>query len=770
MKNNRILALLLAIVMVVGLLPLAAMATGTTTVTVEASKAEVDQDDVITFTVSIQSTEKVMAVTLYPVIPAGLTYVAGSCKIVDGAAAAMGATQTGDVAYFEEQGDVQQLGIAVGAADGLTGITSKLAVATFQCKAEKGGNYEVSMGVGEDGDIGDINGASVEFTAAPATVSVKKTKITPDSLTLTYADTLAIADKNFSGTAAAAISGKDDEGDDLPASELAKVTYTVDKAWAAVAADGTVSIKDIAAAEAGNITVTAKLGTVTTTATVAVTKAAATVETVTVAGPTAAIIKADENQNYTFTATVKDQYGAEMAGQTIAWTTEPSTLPEGLTFADGVLTVSKDTPAASKGDVKITATVGGKTGEITTKVTDIEFPGLADAVKVATKATYGDKWSKIVTIPATFAGKAGETVVNGTLTLKYDGEEIPAAAEEGPAFQVIFNAEGFENVVAFEGKAPAIAKKPVTVTVKDVDVKIGDDMPAISNTEVFGWTADGLVGDDEITGTASYAFYAKGDDGEPSETATSYASITSDEAAEYAIVASGLTASDNYDLTVVPGALTIKKKSSLLPNYGFTTKPGEPTGGNGQNNDPVEKTPTFEDVTADDWFFDAVEFVADKKLFNGTSETTFSPNANMTRAMVATVLFRLDGAEKTDVAAAFEDVAEDTWYTDGVAWAAEKGVVTGYSETVFAPDDNVTREQLAVMLYRYVGEPEVDAEMGMAGFNDVDAISEWAATAMRWAVQNGILVGKDGAMLDPAGNATRAEVATMLQRFVNLEK
>lgn len=759
---KKALSIVLCIVMVLSMVSMTAVAAGEDVVlTVAADKQDANRGDTVTFTVTLAPISKGTASFSFKLdIPEGLTYVAGSAKFSDAVKTSMGAKEADN---WEETG----LLVAIyGLGDGYT-ATTNTEMLTFDCTVDADAKGAKSVGLKEV-EFFDANDAAMTAASTPVSVTaLKGGNYTPASIDMSYG-ALDITDKTAKTVTPANITGLDTEGDALPASDLATITYafkgTAPAGLSIDAKTGKVTVTDAGAVVAGTVTVTATLGTTTVKKDVdiTVTKAAAAPETVTVTGPTAAIIKADADQTYTFTATVKDQYGAEMAGQTIAWTTEPGTLPEGVSFAEGVLTVSKDTPAASKGDVKIIATVGGKTGNITTKVTDIEFPGLADAVKVAATATYGDKWSKIVTIPATFAGKAGETTVNGTLTLKYDGEEIPAAAEEGHAFQVIFNAEGFENVVAFEGKTPAIAKKPITIKANDVTVNVGADVAEIE----YSYTADALVGADALAGTATYATFAMNEDGTKGEAA----SVSTEEPADYVVEVSGLTPpSENYELTFEAGTLTVKKKSSIAPAIGTGTKPGEATGGNGQK-EPVVEMAKFEDVAEDDWFYGAVEFVVSKGLFKGTSETTFAPNANMNRAMVATVLFRLDGATKADVAAAFEDIEADTWYTDGVAWASEKEIVKGYSETVFAPNDNVTREQLAVMLYRYVGAPEVDAEMGMAGFNDVDAISEWAADAMRWAVQNGILVGKDGGMLDPAGNATRAEVATMLQRFVNLEK
>lgn len=171
----------------------------------------------------------------------------------------------------------------------------------------------------------------------------------------------------------------------------------------------------------------------------------------------------------------------------------------------------------------------------------------------------------------------------------------------------------------------------------------------------------------------------------------------------------------------------------------------------------VDNTKTFADVADTFWGADAVAFASSRELFNGTSATDFSPNAPMNRAMIVTVLARLDGVDTT---------AGSTWYEAGVQWAVSSGISDGSGL-----DQNLTREQLATMLYRYAQYKGYDVSVGentnILSYSDVSSVSEYAMEAMQWACGAGIIGGKDG-MLDPAGNATRAEVATMLMRFVAL--
>lgn len=169
----------------------------------------------------------------------------------------------------------------------------------------------------------------------------------------------------------------------------------------------------------------------------------------------------------------------------------------------------------------------------------------------------------------------------------------------------------------------------------------------------------------------------------------------------------------------------------------------------------------FTDVAADAWYADAVEYVRSSGLMNGTSATTFSPNSTMTRAMLATVLYRAEGSPAVTASADFRDVTADAYYADAVAWASESGVVSGYGNGMFGSNDPVTREQIAVILWRYEGSP---APLGESvPYADQASISSYAVTAVAWARENGIINGMSGNRFAPSEHATRAQVATILR-------
>ena len=171
----------------------------------------------------------------------------------------------------------------------------------------------------------------------------------------------------------------------------------------------------------------------------------------------------------------------------------------------------------------------------------------------------------------------------------------------------------------------------------------------------------------------------------------------------------------------------------------------------------------FADVSSGDWYYDAVVYVYKNGLMDGTGPAAFAPTTVLTRSMAAQVLWNLADSPAVPGTAGFTDVPSDAWYAGAVNWSASRGIVTGYSTGAFGPEDAVTREQLAAMLYRYAGTPEPTGSLD--GFNDKDAVSDYAADALCWAVDEGLLTGKGGGWLDPAGTATRAEMAAILMRF-----
>ena len=176
----------------------------------------------------------------------------------------------------------------------------------------------------------------------------------------------------------------------------------------------------------------------------------------------------------------------------------------------------------------------------------------------------------------------------------------------------------------------------------------------------------------------------------------------------------------------------------------------------------------FTDVSEKDWFYGDVMFVYENGLMLGTSKTLFSPYGTATRGMMATILWRMEGSPAPKGKNSFTDVEAGKWYADAITWTAENGIFAGYGKDKFGPDDPITREQLAAIFYRYADYKGYDLTVkgNLDKFKDADKITDYAKTAMQWAVGSSLVKGKSGNLLDPQGTATRAEIAAMLHRFI----
>ena len=180
----------------------------------------------------------------------------------------------------------------------------------------------------------------------------------------------------------------------------------------------------------------------------------------------------------------------------------------------------------------------------------------------------------------------------------------------------------------------------------------------------------------------------------------------------------------------------------------------------------------FNDVLDENaWYYDAVYAAWDAGLMNGVGEGLFAPNATLDRATLATVLYREAGEPAAKGTASFTDIAEGQWYTDAVNWAAEQGVVNGYPDGTFRPEAPITRQEMATMLYRYwklQGGRYTAKDDVLAGYQDRGEVADWALEAMSWTVQSGIIVGMTPTTLNPAGSATRAQVALVLVNYLKM--
>ena len=300
------------------------------------------------------------------------------------------------------------------------------------------------------------------------------------------------------------------------------------------------------------------------------------------------------------------------------------------------------------------------------------------------------------------------------------------------------------NVILRNGKlniSPAL----LTVTADDKSVYYGRSTPT------YTFSISGFKGNDTINGLiGSPAFsceYARGS-----------------AEGEYDINISGFTA-NNYSFEYVSGKLKVLPplSSGGSGGSGGVVSPVVPVVVEEQYDNP------FGDVNEDDWFYEAVAYVNKAGIMSGTGITTFEPYLDTTRSMIVTILYRMEKEPEIMKLSSFNDVVDGLWYNDAIAWGAEYGVVKGYDSETFGPNDKITREQLAAILYRYAsykGYIGNDFSSDLSMYQDYEDISSWAVESMKWAVSQGIITGTSSTTIDPQGYATRAQTAACLMRFM----
>ncbi len=183
---------------------------------------------------------------------------------------------------------------------------------------------------------------------------------------------------------------------------------------------------------------------------------------------------------------------------------------------------------------------------------------------------------------------------------------------------------------------------------------------------------------------------------------------------------------------------------------------------------PQNGAMNFSDVKENQWFYEAVKFVYEAGLMNGEGENSFNPNGNLNRAMLVTILYRLEQSPEVTTASKFTDVKAGQWYSEAVIWASENGIVNGYEDNTFKPMNNVSREEMAAMLMRYAKFKQIDvsATKDISGYQDAAQVAEWAKQNMAWSNSAGLIQGDEHNNLNPQGKATRAEAAMILMRLV----
>ncbi|MFQ8984650.1 MAG: S-layer homology domain-containing protein [Evtepia sp.] len=397
-----------------------------------------------------------------------------------------------------------------------------------------------------------------------------------------------------------------------------------------------------------------------------------------------------------------------------------------------------------------------------------------DAVYLDAKATEG----LIVKAGATLNVTAGK---DGNDRIELSTEAVSKSELNGTIIGTVDLPEGASHwVVTYKDngknwKVELVAKNSATITLPEI--------PDQGYNHFQGWTDQNgkhYEGRQEVTISSNMTFTAVWTYIPPANPnyridipAAEGGTVTADPAAAKAGAKVTLTATPDEGYAV--GTITVtdrfgdavKVTENADGTYTFTMPNGQVTvkATFVETEEPAPAEP-FPDVDENDWFYDEVVYVYENGLMNGVENNQFAPNTATNRAMLATILYRLAGEPAVSGDLPFTDVESGTWYTDAVLWAAQNGIVNGLGENTFAPMNTLTREQLVTMLYRYAEAEgyDVSAAADLSGYPDAGKVQPYAQKAMSWAVAEGIVEGMDG-NLNPAGNATRAQIATILMRF-----
>lgn len=449
---------------------------------------------------------------------------------------------------------------------------------------------------------------------------------------------------------------------------------------------------------------------------------------------------------------------------------------------------------------------GGSTGGGSTGTTPDASQGAFALVCDRKSLTYGETLA-LRTTGGSGSGSVRYTVdtrLGGGATVDQDG--VLTATKVG---EVVVSAtkDGDDRYQAATSQAVILSIQPATITIQvgDRTAQVGDTAPAAAD---LGYTVKGLVGRDTLAKAPTLSYVAKPNMGRAG-TATVRASgakvpdggnyvptityrdgtltiraavlypITVEKPTNGTLTVDRTTAAegDSVTVTAMPGKGYVLDRLTVETDRGGTVRTTQKGGDRYGFTMPAravtvsavfraaEQLP-FTDVRTGDWWYGNVLYVYEKGLMTGTSQTTFSPQATTTRGMIVTILHRLAGSPGAG-GAPFTDVAAGQYYAVPIAWAASYGIVNGYDAARFGPNDPITREQMAAILYRYAGRMGYDttAQGDPSQFRDSGRIHAYAWTPLAWANGRGLINGKGDGVLDPTGQATRAEVAAILQRF-----
>ena len=457
---------------------------------------------------------------------------------------------------------------------------------------------------------------------------------------------------------------------------------------------------------------------------------------------------------YQYRCVVKSASGVSVISQAATLTVKQSVSPTSYSISAYVAPAGAGTVTVNGSGTSATVTANSEVALAATANDGYRFTGwMENDRQVSTDATYTFKATGDRTLTAKFEKKVtGVTLNTETLELFTGGSATLTATVEpsDAANQNVTWASSDTSVATVDaaGKVTAVGAGTATITVTTVD---GGKTAACTVT----------VRPDIPPANPNYKITVE---------ATQGGTVTADPTAAKAGTTVTLTPVPDRGYQVGTVAVTDRFGDAVA-----VTEQADGTYTFVMPNGQVTVTVTFEqaplpfpDVTEGDWFYDAVRYAYETGLMDGVGDNLFAPNSETTRAQLVTILYRLAGEPEPGGDSGFSDVAAGIWYTDAVAWAAENGIVNGVSDTEFAPGDDITREQLAVILYRYAAYQgyDVSQRADLSGFGDASSISGYAQEALSWAHAQGLVLGFEDGSLRPQGTASRAQIAAVLMRFL----
>ena len=510
----------------------------------------------------------------------------------------------------------------------------------------------------------------------------------------------------------------------------------------------------------------------------------------------------DGTVNQLYTATL------QATGNGITWSLDSgSTLPNGLKLENG--TISGTPTAADTYTFTVTATndSGSDSKEYTLNIKSATVPVTGVTLNQAELSLYtGESKTLTATVQpdsATNKNVTWESSNKSVATVDATGEVTAIGA--GTATITVTTVDGNKTatctVTVTAAPVPvsgvSLNKDSTSLTVGDTETLTATITPDNATNKNVTWSSDtpsvASVNNGVVTAVAPGTATITVTTADGGFTATCAVTVRPDvppanpnyritvEATQGGTVTADPTAAKagaTVTLTPAPDAGYQVGTVAVTDRFGEAVAVTEQAGGtytftmpNGQ----VTVTVTFEqaplpfpDVTEGDWFYDAVRYAYETGLMDGVEDNLFAPNSETTRAQLVTILYRLAGEPEPGGDSGFSDVAAGIWYTDAVAWAAENGIVNGVSDTEFAPGDDITREQLAAILYRYAAYQgyDVSQRADLSGFGDASSIRPYAQEALSWAHAQGLVLGFEDGSLRPQGTASRAQIAAVLMRFL----